>query len=160
MKSNSLWKIPLTISSSCYLITLSYSGKTQISVCLTIAKCAKSFFFSSSSFLSFLMLAPLPPVGLAGFHPRHWCQLSLLHFFFILIHFFLRLFFSLFISYNQFHLLLHLSQLCVCGLLLISWDTCVSTFIVMWLFPLCIYMYFTILIYCGEDSRYACLHLV
>ena len=66
MKSNSLWKIPLTISSSCYLITLSYSGKTQISVCLTIAKCAKSFFFSSFLFLLLLIFifffSPLPPI--------------------------------------------------------------------------------------------------
>ena len=66
MKSNSLWKIPSTISSSRNLITLSYSGKTQISVCL-LRNVRNDFF----SFLFLLLL-------IFTFFSHHFHQYTLL----------------------------------------------------------------------------------
>ena len=68
MKSNSLWKIPSTISSSRNLITLSYSGKTQISVCL-LRNVRNYFFFFSFSTIAHLyfFFSPLPPIHTVSF---------------------------------------------------------------------------------------------
>ena len=68
MKSNSLWKIPSTISSSRNLITLSYSGKTQISVCL-LRNVRNDFFFFSFSTIAHLyfFFSPLPPIHTVSF---------------------------------------------------------------------------------------------
>ena len=170
------------------LTTFFTSLLPSLSRCLTFSFFLISFFlyafplsyFSSSSFLSppfFSLFFPF-----SYFHSHfHFLIFSLsFHFFnfsfsflfsfsfqfFLLLFFFICFFFSsfLFISLSSWSSSLHLTQLCdFCGLLLISYDTCVSFctncdhiwFIFFYLFYIV-----CILISCGEDSRYAVMHQV